>query len=240
MYSVYTMTRTVCLIPARGGSKRIPNKNIRDFFGKPVISYSIEAARKTQIFDEIVVSTDSAQISNVSLSLGAKVPFLRNHELSDDDIPTLPVIRDAIAKLGLADIDFLCCLYPVAPLIQTKNLITAHVMARTNPERLVTGVVEYRYPTQRALRQSQNGTFSMIVPENLEKRSQELEPTYHDAGQFYFGRVSTWLTVNSILHETLGLLISSWASQDIDNESDWKYAEYLYQVLRELNSKISI
>ena len=226
--------KAVAIIPARGGSKRIPRKNIKFFHGKPLISYSIEALKNSNLFDHIYVSTDDMEISEVAISLGAEVPFLREPSLSGDKILTVPVISDFISRIKIPDDNVVCCAYATAPLMQSTDLITGfrELSSELNPD-YVCAVSKYGYPIQRAL-YLKNGLMNMFSPENLELFSQQLEDRYHDAGQFYFALAKTWVSLKPMLVNTKGIELPSWRVQDIDTIEDWERAEILYKII---NSK---
>jgi N-acylneuraminate cytidylyltransferase len=230
--------KNIAIIPARGGSKRIPRKNIREFCGSPIIKYSIEAAISSKCFDEIIVSTDDEEISQIAKKYGAKVPFLRSKKNSDDYSGTQDVLLEVISKyqeLG-KNYDYLCCIYPTAPFVTAKKLISAMQALKTNKYYdCVLPVVKYSYPIQRSLK-IDDGKLIMNWPENYSKRSQDLESTYHDAGQFYLTKTSNFLENKSLFtKKTLPIIISETEVQDIDNEEDWKIAEIKYRILNEKN-----
>lgn len=225
--------KTIAIIPARGGSKRIPKKNIKSFLGKPIISYPIEAALKSKLFNEIMVSTDDEEIAEISKMLGASVPFLRSKKNSDDFATTVDVLLEVIEeykKLGKV-FDYVCCIYPTTPFISPEKLNHSFKILIEKKAKSLIPIVRFSYPIQRALR-IENDSLQYIYPENGTKRSQDLELTYHDAGQFYWIKTdvlvnqSSMVTDNSIAYE-----ISELEVQDIDSETDWKIAEMKYQIL---------
>ncbi|MFC4216389.1 pseudaminic acid cytidylyltransferase [Pseudophaeobacter arcticus] len=224
----------VAVIPARGGSKRIPNKNIRKFAGKPIISWSIEAALDSGCFDKVVVSTDSAEIAETARAYGAEVPFVRPSEFADDLTPTIPVIRHAIQELrrqGLSP-EEVCCIYATAPFLTPENLCTAFEML-PETEAFVLAVTEYRFPIQRALRRDADGRIAMFSPEYFATRSQDLESAWHDAGQFYLARAVTWLSESVVFQEgSIGVALPTSQVQDIDTPDDWLQAELMYEALQ--------
>ena len=225
----------LAIIPARGGSKRIPHKNIKDFFGKPIIAYSIEAAIKSDLFDEIMVSTDDEEIAEVAIKYGAKVPFMRSKENSDDVATTISVILEVIRsyeELGMT-FQYGCCIYPAAPLISSENLKIACKMLVEEKVDAVIPVVRFSYPIQRALK-IENKRLKMIWSENLNERSQDLMPTFHDSGQFYFFNVQACINQkNLLMRETLPIEISEIKSQDVDDYEDWKNLEIKYGLFNE-------
>lgn len=224
----------VAIIPARGGSKRIPRKNLRPFAGRPIIAYSIEAAHRAGCFDRIVVSTDSREIADLAVSMDAEVPFLRPAELSDDHATTASVLQHAIEALGAASIHAACCIYPTAPLLRATDLVTGLELLRARQAPSVVPVTTYEYNIFRSLRVSPMGTLEMIWPENRDVRSNDLPEALHDAGQFY------WVDAQRFLREpvifaagTVPLRIPREIVQDIDTPEDWKRAEAMYYSLLE-------
>lgn len=221
----------LCIITARGGSKRIPRKNIKEFCGKPIIAYSIEAAIKSGIFDEIMVSTDDREIAEISISYGAKVPFYRSEATSNDYANTPDVIDEVLAeyeKRGLS-FDYFACLYPTAPFITPDKLRKAmQKIVQANSDSLIP-VIKYDYPPQRSY-VIRDGKLVFQYPEHKLSRSQDLEPIYHDVGQFYFCKVDAFKEYKSIIMPDLvPLILPEEEAQDIDNESDWKLAELKYK-----------
>lgn len=224
----------LAMITARGGSKRIPRKNIRPFCGKPIIAYSIEAARQSGCFDEIMVSTDDAEIADVAHTYGAIIPFPRSPETSGDHATTAAVIVEVIQeyqKLG-RPVNVACCLYPTAPFV-TPETLRQGLRVLESDSRLATmmPVTRYSYPIQRSLRVLE-GRISLFQPEHLLTRSQDLETAYHDAGQFYWLRTSAFLREPSLMTPNTGaLVLPEWQVQDIDNEDDWILAEAKFEIL---------
>ncbi|MDA9936218.1 pseudaminic acid cytidylyltransferase [Gammaproteobacteria bacterium] len=221
----------IAVIPARGGSKRIPNKNIREFHDKPIIGWSIEAAIEAGCFDRVIVSTDSEQISEIAKKFGAEVPFIRNQDLADDYTPTLSVISDSIQKLD-CDVDYACCIYPTAPFVTPKDLNKGLKIIESKKVNYVFAATRYNYPIQRALKIQKNGLVSMLDPELENHRSQDLELMYHDAGQFYWGKSDAWLNQRPIFQNSCILEVPEERSQDIDNEDDWNNAEIKFKFLK--------
>ena len=225
--------KNLAIIPARGGSKRIPGKNIKAFLGKPIIAYSIEAALKSGLFDEVMVSTDDEAIAEMAKKYGAKVPFLRSPKNADDFATTAEVLVEVIGEYERLDKNFAmaCCLYPTAPFVTLLQLQNAH--SRMIDEELdsIYPVVPFSYPIQRAL-QISDGRLGFVNPEFATTRSQDLPKTYMDAGQFYFFQVDAFLKSKSLLMPKTGaMIISELAAQDIDNEVDWKLAEMKYTLI---------
>lgn len=221
----------LAVIPARGGSKRIPRKNVKPFAGKPMIGFAIEAALASGVFDQVVVTTDDAEISEISRRFGAQTPFSRPAELADDITPTVPVIAHAIGAcraLGW-QVDEVCCIYPGVPLLEPKNLASA--LELLEPGRYVFPVTTYPSPIQRALRRQPDGKTAPLNPEYVNTRTQDLEPAYHDAGQFYWALAQTWLDGGSIHGNANTIVLPEWQVVDIDTPADWERAEAIYRVL---------
>lgn len=223
--------RNICIIPARGGSKRIPKKNIKNFLGKPIIAYSIDAAINSNLFDEVMVSTDDIEIAEIAKKYGAKVPFMRSVKNSDDFATTFDVIEEVVNcyKELAVEFDNFCCIYPCAPFVTSVILLKTFDHLIENKFDIVFPIIGYSFPIQRALRVDQ-GKVSMIQKKNLNVRSQDLEELFHDAGQFYWGSLHK-LMINKKLYNnnTGGFVISELNAQDIDNETDWKLAELKYR-----------
>lgn len=224
----------IAIITARGGSKRIPRKNIKDFLGKPIIAYSIEASLQSGIFQEVMVSTDDAEIAEVAQKYGAKIPFLRSAKNSDDFATTADVLTEVLenyAQLG-QNFQYACCLYPTAPFVTAEKLQKAFQLLTESNADSVVPVAAFSYPIWRSLK-IENGKLQMNFPENLNKRSQDLPPAYHDVGQFYFFQVAKFLSTQRLFSDfSVPLHISELEMQDIDNETDWKLAELKYQLLK--------
>jgi N-acylneuraminate cytidylyltransferase len=231
------MLNNLAIIPARGGSKRIPRKNIRDFLGKPIISYSINAALASGVFNEVMVSTDDEEIAQVSQQYGAHIPFYRSKYLSSDMATTASVlieVLDEYEKRG-EKFDRICCLYPCAPFITSKRLKEGmETLANTNADSVLP-VVQFSYPPQRCL-VIRDGSAMMLYQENHNIRSQDLEPYYHDAGQFYCINTFSLKKENRLFcKNTLPVILSEIEVQDIDTEEDWKMAEIKYKILSDSN-----
>ncbi len=225
----------IAIITARGGSKRIPKKNIKLFCGKPIIAYSIDAALKSELFDEVMVSTDSDEIAQIAESYGASVPFLRSAETSNDYATTSDVLIEVLneyVKMG-KEIQHACCLYPTAPFISDARLIEGYNTLMGKQADSLIPVVRFSYPPQRALC-DEKGYLRFAHPEFETARSQDLEPLFHDAGQFYFFRVESFLREKSFFRgEVAYLELSEMEVQDIDNETDWKLAELKYALMND-------
>jgi pseudaminic acid cytidylyltransferase len=222
---------TIAIIPARGGSKRIPRKNIRDFCGKPIIHYSIKAALESGIFDDVIVSTDDDEISEIAKREGASVPFLRSDNNSNDFAGILEVLIEVVAayeKTTGKILDKVCCILPTAPLIKIDILIKSFQLLNDQHFDSVFPVVSFGYPIQRGL-QITNGKAKMFWPENYSKRSQDLPNAYHDVGQFYWIDIKKCFSQHRIFTENSGVIeLSEKVVQDIDTEDDWKMAELKY------------
>ncbi len=218
----------LAVIPARGGSKRIPRKNIKNFLGKPIIAYSIETAVKSKLFNEIMVSTDDKEIAEIAKSYGAKIPFFRTKETANDFASLNDVIIEVINKYKKLNqiFNYVCLILPTAPLIKIENLIKGYKLLKNSEFDSIRPIVKYGFPIQRAFRLTEQNEVLPINTNDFKKRSQDLEPTYHDSGQFY------WIKGNKDLSENKGAFeISEIEVQDIDNETDWQLAELKYKLL---------
>jgi N-acylneuraminate cytidylyltransferase len=232
--------KKIAIIPARGGSKRIPRKNIREFCGHPIIKYSIDVAKNAGCFDEIIVSTEDEEIAAIAEELGGSVPFLRSKKCASDiaalEDVTLEVI-EKFEKIGKR-FDYICCILSTAPFITVDRILEGLKILKDKNVDSVFPVTGYAYPIQRALKINEDSTMSLIWPENDDKRSQELIPAFHDAGQFYWARREPFLRQHRFFSDNCyPLEISSKEVQDIDTEDDWQEAELKYKILREINSK---
>jgi pseudaminic acid cytidylyltransferase len=222
----------LCVIPARGGSKRIPRKNIRPFAGKPIIAYSIEAARNCGLFDRVMVSTDDAEIAEVALTWGAEAPFMRPEALADDYTGTNAVVKQAIEWHLAQDllVSHACCLYATAPFVQSHYLKEGFEYLLNSGKSFVFSITQYPFPIQRAIRLNQRGEVEALHPEYRFTRSQDLAPTYHDAGQFYWGTAQAYLDeVPMFSNASLPLILPPHLVQDIDSEEDWQRAELMFR-----------
>lgn len=230
----------IAIIPARGGSKRIPRKNIRKFHDKPIIAYTIEAALESQVFEEVMVSTDDAEIAEISKKYGANVPFFRSAELSNDMAMTVPVLIDALdryEKLGIV-YAFGCCLYPCAPFVTAARIKEGMDLLVYSKADSVVPVVKFSFPPQRSF-VMRDGKISMLYPEHNNSRSQDLEPLYHDSGQFYCFKTASLIAENKMFcTNTVPLVLSELEVQDIDTEEDWKIAEMKYRILHEKTGEL--
>lgn len=226
--------KKLAIIPARGGSKRIPRKNIRDFLGKPIISYSIEIAQKTGLFDEIMVSTDDEEIAQIAIQYGAKVPFKRSVTNSSDSATTFDVINetlDSYKKIG-CEFGYSCCIYATSPLIREEHLIDGYTKLKDQSLDSVIPIVPFGFPIWRGFEIVDGQRVIMLWPEYLNSRSQDLKKVYHDAGQWYWFNTSLRNRSNSLFNSNTGyILLSELEAQDIDNNIDWELAEMKFQIL---------
>jgi len=226
--------KAVAIITARGGSKRIPFKNIKLFHNKPIIAYSIEAAISSRIFDEVMVSTDDPAIADIARKCGAVVPFMRSKETSDDHSTTADVLKEVIKEYNATGKKFLyaCCIYPTAPFITGERLANAFQLLIKSEADSVVPVTKFSFPIWRSFKMD-NNKISYNWPEFAPRRSQDLPPAYHDCGQFYFFKCDRFLETGKLVTEnTFGLEVPESEVQDIDNEEDWKIAEMKYDLLQ--------
>jgi len=222
----------IAIIPARGGSKRIPHKNIKNFCGKPIIAYSIEAAIASGFFEKVIVSTDDQKIAEIAISYGAEVPFFRPTQLANDYAGTVEVIRHAINELALSDDTNICCLYATAPFVGPKILLDGLKLLESKKFDYVFSATEFPFPIQRAFHLQDNGKIQMFHPELSNSRSQDLPKAYHDAGQFYWGKAKAFKEGKAIFSEhSKAVLLPRKRVQDIDTPEDWELAEALFSVL---------
>jgi pseudaminic acid cytidylyltransferase len=227
----------IAIIPARGGSKRIPRKNIRSFLGKPILAYSIDTAINSGLFNEVMVSTDDQEIAAISIQYGAKIPFLRSKDNSTDFATTRDVIEEVINNYKKNDIlfDNICCIYPCAPLLCKYKIIESYDLLLKNNFDSVFPIVKYTTPIERALR-LENNKVSMMNEKYLNSRSQDLDSYYYDAGQFYWLKKRVFDINKNIYNDNSGaIILSELYAQDIDNEIDWEIAKIKYKLL---NNKI--
>jgi pseudaminic acid cytidylyltransferase len=226
----------LAIIPARGGSKRIPRKNIKYFLGKPIIAYAIENTINSQLFDEIMVSTDDEVIAEIAISYGAKVPFKRSEKNSSDSATTIDVIKEVIfsyEKLG-RQFEYASCIYPCTPLLSKEKLKESFYLLKKNNLDCVFPIIKYGFPIQRAVRLNDKGLIEMYQPENLITRSQDLEDSFHDAGQFYSFNVNNLVSKQKLITELTGHIeVSEMEAQDIDNLVDWQLAELKYKIIND-------
>lgn len=231
---------TLCIIPARGGSKRIPRKNIKPFCGQPMIAYSIQAALASGCFERIIVSTDDAEIAQVARQYGAEVPFTRPPELSDDFATTGAVMAHALRTMqeqhGWSG-DAACCLYATAPLVQAEDIRRGRQTLHDTQADFAFSVCRYAFPIQRALRMNPQGRVAMFQPELFATRSQDLEEAWHDAGQFYWGTAAAWLAQKPVFNSrSSGVPLPRHRVQDIDTPEDWRHAELMMRLLAEVQA----
>lgn len=219
----------LAIIPARGGSKRIPRKNIREFAGKPLIGYPIEIALRSGLFDRVIVSTDDEEIASVASDLGADVPFLRPPELADDFTGTTEVMAHAVdwsQREWTTDLSAACCIYPTAPFIYVDDLEKGLALLESGDWQFVFSAATFASPIFRSFEMNDDGGLKMFYPEQFETRSQDLPEALHDAGQFYWGRPEAWLANKRIFEKYSSVVqIPRWRVQDIDTEEDWLRAE---------------
>jgi len=225
----------LAVIPARGGSKRIPRKNIKPFAGLPMIAWSIRAAIQSQCFDRIIVSTDDHEIAEVARAYGAEVPFMRPAELSDDHTSTIPVIAHAIDWMDtheVCQVTTVCCIYATAPFVIATDIRKGLNTLNSEGCDYVFSVTSFASPIQRAFRMTRNNRIEMFYPELFNKRSQDLEVAWHDAAQFYWGRASAWLRGTPLFsHVSVPIILPRYRVQDIDTEQDWVRAEYMFNAM---------
>jgi pseudaminic acid cytidylyltransferase len=219
----------IAIIPARGGSKRIPRKNIKAFCGQPMIAYAIKAAQASDLFEHVLVSTDDAEIQNIANSLGAETPFVRPAELANDFTATVPVVAHAIQACETLGWQFsnVCCIYPGVPFIEVKDLEASLAQFSESGADYCFPVAEFPVAIQRALKRNSNGLMAPFYPEYELTRTQDLETAFYDAGQFYWGNKQAWLTNSRIHRSGIGFEIPNWRVVDIDTPSDWERAERL-------------
>ena len=227
--------RTIAIIPARGGSKRIPKKNIKKFLDKPIISYAIKIALESNLFDKVMVSTDDEQIAEIAKEFGAEVPFLRSVENSDDFATTFDVISEVIEHYHHQHyfIDYACCIYPCSPLLKGTHLTHSYKILKERNLDCVFPIVKYSFPIQRAVKINNKNLVEMIQEEHLTTRSQDLDSSYHDVGQFYFFNVQKLMEKKQLVTNNTGYIeLTEMESQDIDTISDWELAEFKYQFFK--------
>jgi N-acylneuraminate cytidylyltransferase len=225
----------IAIIPARGGSKRIPRKNIKDFCGQPMIAWSIQAAIKSNCFEKIIVSTDDEEIAEVARTYGAETPFVRPPELSDDHAGTIPVIAHAIewqSQHSIAATE-VCCIYATAPFIQAKDIQRGLTVLQSSGADYAFSVTSYAFPIQRAIRINAEKRLEMFQPEHFNTRSQDLEEAWHDAGQFYWGKSQAWLEGKPLFsRDGAPVQLPRFRVQDIDTAQDWERAEWLMKAMQ--------
>lgn len=231
-----TIQNNLCIIPARGNSKRIPRKNIKNFLGKPIIAYSIEAAINSGLFSEVMVSTDDEEIAQIAIRYGAKIPFFRSEEAANDFATTMDVINEVIYQYRMQNkfFDKVCCIYATAPFVNVKHLKKSYELFYLNNFDSLFPVIPFSFPIQRSLKVN-NNISQFIYPEHIDSRSQDLEISYHDAGQYYWLKSNLAYNGKSIMTNNTGAyIINEMEGQDIDNEIDWKIAELKYELIQSI------
>lgn len=229
------MAKPVAIIPARGGSKRIPRKNIKDFYGKPLIAYSIQVALESKLFEKVVVTTDDEEIATIATSYGADVPFIRPKELSDDFTGTGEVVAHALEYLQSQGekYDLVCTIYATAPLLQAEYLIEGYSALQNSNAIHAFSATSMPFPIQRTFKLNKEGRCEMYTPEHYMSRSQDLEEAYQDAGQFYWSKVGETSEEIMFGRDSIPVILSRHLVQDIDTLEDWQHAELMYKVVQE-------
>lgn len=230
----------IAIIPARGGSKRIPKKNIKEFCGKPIIAYAIETALESKLFDEVMVSTDSEEIAEIARKYGASIPFMRSEETAGDYASTAQVIFEVLDKYQEKgrSFDFGACIYPTAPFVTKEKLADAINLIQTKTGTIVLPVVAFSYPPQRGY-VMEDSYIKMKYPDNFKTRSQDLEKIYHDAGQFFAINIEKYREVQGIVvNDIIPYVLNEQEVQDIDNETDWEIAQIKYEYMRRKNKEV--
>lgn len=229
------MNKCIAIIPARGGSKRIPRKNIKEFLGKPIIAYAIESALKSELFDEVLVSTDDKEIATIAKKYGAKVPFFRSSKNADDYATTFSVLEEVLTAYN--SVTSAACIYPTAPFVTPDKLKQSQDLLRKNNFDTVFTAMKYGHPIDRALQiDVTTGKIKIIDSSNMNTRSQDLKNTYHDAGQFYFFKTAPILKAKSLWTNNTGaLIVDELEAQDIDTPTDWKLAELKFKLSHEIS-----
>lgn len=226
-------TTRVAVIPARGGSKRIARKNVRPVDGRPLLAWAVRTCLDSGLFARIVVTTDDEEIAAIAREAGAEVPFVRSAELSDDHTPLVPVVSDALERIGADDSSVVCCVYPTAlGLLATDLTASVRLVDDAQTATYVVGVVRYSHPIQRALIRDEDGHLSMVDTATSQTRTQDLEPRWHDAGQFVWARASTWRRGLPVLTNAVGYELPAWRAIDLDTEDDWLRAELVHRLIR--------
>jgi pseudaminic acid cytidylyltransferase len=224
----------LAVIPARGGSKRIPRKNIREFCGKPIIAYSIEAALASGLFDQVIVSTDDDEIASVARQFGAATPFVRPAEICDDHTGTNAVVKHALQwyQEKVNSVSLACCIYATAPFVHHEYLKEGHDKLINSDKSFAFSVTSFPFPIQRAIRINGKGEVEAFWPEHIKTRSQDLEEAYHDAGQFYWGRSQAFLNDEVTFSKiSIPVILPRYLVQDIDTMEDWHRAELLFKAI---------
>ncbi len=217
----------VAVIPARGGSKRVPRKNVRPLAGRPLVAWAVGTALAARSIDRVVVSTDDPEVAEAATAAGAEVPFVRSADLSDDHTPLVPVVADAVERLGLDRAAAVCCVYPTAVGLLAADIDAGAAALADTEAAYVVGVVRYPHPIQRALAVADGGRLRMLEPDLALVRTQDLPARWHDAGQFVWGRAAAWLDRVPVLSDASGVELPGWRAIDLDTEDDWARAELL-------------
>lgn len=228
--------KKIAIIPARGGSKRIPRKNIKSFLGKPIIAYTIKCAIDSNLFDEVMVSTDDTEIAEIAKAYGAKIPFLRTAQNADDFATTFDVIKEVIDVYSSKNqkFDLACCIYPCSPLLKIESLKSAEHLLTKNNFDCTFPVVPFSFPIQRAFKLNDKSKVEFLQKENALVRTQDLETYYHDAGQFYYFNIQKVFKANQLITDnSASIILNELEVQDIDNLTDWKIAELKYKLQNE-------
>lgn len=226
----------IAIIPARGGSKRIPRKNIKHFYGKPILQWPITAVIASGLFDRIIVSTDDEEVAEIALAIGAEVPFYRPAELANDHAATVPVIRHAINAIGLSDSDIVCCIYPTAVFSRAADLCQAMSLLLETSADFVMPVTAYSCPLARAMMIDDAGRLKLSLPQNENKRTQDCDTFYHDVGQYYLGTAAAWLRDKGFYEQDVRALVSPrHLAHDIDTPDDWYFAELVFRAINEFS-----
>lgn len=224
----------ICIVPARSGSKRIPNKNIRPFLGKPILERVYELIKMCKNVDRIILSTDSEQYASIARGIGFEIPFLRGSDISDGITPTHPVILDCIDRMDIAENDCVSCVYATSVLMDPSDLEQSfEIVGKAETDTYVVPVCAYPYPIQRALASDENGLFNMVDRSKIITRTQDLPIRYHDTGLFYTARARHWKQQSEILVNFKGLEIPNWRVSDIDDYDDWIAAEMKYKIMKQ-------
>lgn len=223
-----SMRKTVAIIPARGGSKRIPRKNIKDFLGHPILGHVITLLKETRIFDQVIVSTDDSEIKTIANEYGADEIVDRPLSLADDLTPTQPVIQHAIKAMKVADA-IICCIYPCTPLLTKKTILSCVEQVRRRPEKFSFPVLEYKHPIQRSFTLEHANQLVLTDPEHELSRTQDLTTHFHDSGSIYCALGNVWLSEKRIHSTATGVVVDYLEAIDIDTEADWQLAEYIYR-----------
>lgn len=224
----------IAIIPARGGSKRIPQKNIKEFNGKPIIAYSIEKALNTNLFDKVIVSTDDEEIAKVAESFGAEIPFIRPKNLADDFTGINPVISHALKNIDTENYNYACCIFATSPLLKVDDLKESYKLILDDGYKFIFSATDFPHPIQRGFKKKDTGKgLEMLFPEHYMTRSQDFPEWMHDAGQFYWGRVQSWLEESMNFDEnSFAYKLPMWRVQDIDTFEDWERAEVISKLIK--------